>query len=331
MLNIIFVYTTIFLVAMVKRKKKIYVIINPVSGTSSKQNLPHKIAEMLDARKFDVHIFITGYAGHGSEIAKQAIDNKVDYVIAAGGDGTVNEVASTLIDSNTALGIIPLGSGNGLGRDLNIPTDAKKAISVILEENIISIDYGKVNDRIFFCTCGVGFDAEVAAKASGKKNRGSLMYIKNMLETFFQQKPQTYEIICPEGTIKDEAFVVTCANASQYGYNAHIAPHANIQDGMMNVAILKPLSILDVPQTSLQLFTKKIDENSKMIELITNEVIIKREHGGMMHVDGDPVKIGKEIHVKIFKQGLKVLVPKDPPKKNPLDPQEILLRILGSF
>ncbi|MDU1892273.1 MAG: diacylglycerol kinase family lipid kinase [Dysgonomonas sp.] len=312
-------------------KKKVYVIINPVSGTSSKQNLPHKIAEALDAHKFDVHIFITGYAGHGSEIAKNAIKDKVDYVIAVGGDGTVNEVATALIGSRSTLGIIPMGSGNGLGRDLNIPTDAKKALAIISEENVVSIDYGKVNDRIFFCTCGVGFDAEVAAKASGKKSRGSLMYIKNMLETFIQQKPQTYEIICPEGTIKDKAFVVTCANASQYGYNAHIAPHADIQDGLMNIAILKPLSILDVPQTSLQLFTKKIDENSKMIELITNKVTIKREKEGVMHIDGDPVKMGKEINVEIIPKGLKVLVPTNPPKKNPLDPQEILLRIVSSF
>lgn len=316
---------------MKKRKKKVYVIINPVSGTSSKQNLPHKVAEELDAKKYDVHIIITGYAGHGSEIAKQAIEDKADYVIAVGGDGTVNEVARTLIGSDVVLGIIPMGSGNGLGRDLNIPTDVKKALAVIAEENIIAIDYGKVDDHIFFCTCGVGFDAEVAAKASGKKNRGSLMYFKNMLETFFQEKPQTYEIICPEGTIKDKAFVVTCANASQYGYNAHIAPHADIQDGMMNVAILKPLSILDVPQTSVQLFTKKIDENNKMIELITNKVTIKREKEGVMHVDGDPVEAGKEINVEIIPQGLKVLVPKDPPKKNPLDPQEVVLRILSAF
>ncbi|MDR1883377.1 MAG: diacylglycerol kinase family lipid kinase [Prevotella sp.] len=312
-------------------KKKIYAIINPKSGTSSKQNFPYRLAETFDARKFDVHIFITGYAGHGSEIAGQAIEDKADYVIAVGGDGTVNEVARTLVNSNTALGIIPLGSGNGLARDLNISTDAKKAMGVILDGNIISIDYGMVNGRIFFCTCGVGFDAEVAAMASGKKSRGSFMYLKNMLETFIRQKPETYEITCPEGTIKDKALVVTCANASQYGYNAHIAPHADIQDGMMNIAILKPLSILDVPQTSLQLFTKKIDENNKMIDLVTNEAIIKREREGLMHIDGESVKTGREIHVKIIPGGLKVLVPENPPKKNPLDPQEILMRIADTF
>lgn len=316
---------------MAETKKKIYVIINPKSGTSSKQNLPHRISQALDAHLFDVHIFITGYAGHGSEIAKQAIEDKADYVIAVGGDGTVNEVARTLVGSDITLGILPLGSGNGLARDLNIPIDVKKALSVVNEGNIITIDYGMVNGHIFFCTCGVGFDAEVAAMSSGRKSRGSFMYFKNMLETFFRQKPQNYEIICPEGTINDKAFVVTCANASQYGYNAHIAPHADIQDGMMNIAILKPLSILDVPQTSLQLFTKKIDENSKMIELITNEVTIKREEEGMMHIDGDPVEMGKEINVKIIPQGLKVLVPKNPPKRHPLDPQEVLQRIADTF
>lgn len=310
-------------------KKKIYAIINPASGTSKKQNLPHKIAEKFDAYEFDVHIFITGYAGHGYEIAKQAIADKVTYVIAVGGDGTVNEIASALVNSDVALGIIPMGSGNGLGRDLDIPIDFKKALDVITEENIIDIDYGKVNDKIFFCTCGMGFDAEVAAKSSGKKSRGSFMYFKNMLETFFQQKPERFKISCPEGIIEDEAFVVTCANASQYGYNAHIAPHADIQDGMMNIAILKPLTVLDIPQTSLQLFTKKIDENSKMIELITNKATIRREREGLIHIDGDPIRMGTEINVEIIPLGLKVLVPRNPRKKNPLDPLEILATVFG--
>ncbi|MDR1091089.1 MAG: diacylglycerol kinase family lipid kinase [Prevotella sp.] len=310
-------------------KKKIYAIINPVSGTSKKQNLPHKIAEKFDAREFDIHIFVTGYAGHGYEIARQAIADNVKYVIAVGGDGTVNEVGSALVNSGIALGIIPMGSGNGLGRDLNIPIDFKKALNVIAEENIIDIDYGKVNGKIFFCTCGMGFDAEVAAKASGKKSRGSFMYFKNMLETFFQQKPERFEISCPEGTIEDEAFVVTCANASQYGYNAHIAPHADIQDGMLNIAILKPLTMLDIPQTSLQLFTKKIDENSKMTELVTNKATIRRQREGLIHIDGDPVRMGTEINVEIIPLGLKVLVPKNPPKKNPLAPLEILAAVFG--
>lgn len=313
-------------------KKTVYVIINPTSGTSAKQALPHKIAKKLDPHKFNVHIFITGYAGHETEIAREAVERGVDYVIAVGGDGTVNKVGRELVHSDTALGIIPLGSGNGLGRDLGIPLNADKALDIIAEEYVETIDYGKANDDIFFCTCGMGFDAEVANKVAGKKQRGTLMYFTNMLEAFFDQKPQTYKIECPEGTIEQKAFVVTCANASQYGYNAHIAPHADIQDGMMNIAILQPLKILDVPKTSMQLFASKIDKNSKMIELTTNKVTITRETEGVMHIDGDAKKlIGKVLNVEIVPKGLKVLLPKNAPKKNPLDPQEILLSILRAI
>lgn len=312
-------------------KKTVYVIINPKSGTSGKQDLPHRIAEQLDPRKFTVHIFITGYAGHGSEIAREAVERGVDYVIAVGGDGTVNEVGKELVHSNTALGIIPLGSGNGLGRDLKIPTNAKKALEIIAEEYVETIDYGKANGDIFFCTCGMGFDAEVANKVAGKKQRGTLMYFTNMLDAFFKQKPHTYKIECPEGTVEEAAFVVTCANATQYGYNAHIAPHADIQDGLMNIAILQPLKLLDVPKTSMQLFASKIDSNSKMKELKTNRVTITRDKEGVMHIDGDAKKVGKVLEVEIIAKGLKVLLPKNPPKPNPLDPQEILISILKTF
>lgn len=313
---------------MSAQKKTVYVIINPKSGTSAKRDLPHQVAEALDPHRFNVHIFITGYAGHGTEIAREAVDRKVDYVIAVGGDGTVNEVGRELIHSETALGIVPLGSGNGLGRDLGIPLDVKGALKVISEEHVADIDYGKVEDQIFLCTCGMGFDAEVADRVSGKKQRGTLMYFKNMLEQFFQQKPQKYKIVCPEGTVESEAFVVTCANASQYGYNAYIAPHADIQDGKMNIAILKPLSILDVPKTSLQLFTNTIDENKKMEELMTSSAVIHREKEGVMHVDGDPIHMGKTVKVEIVEKGLKVILPKNPPKRAPLTPQELLASVL---
>lgn len=312
---------------MVTQKKTVYVIINPKSGTSAKGDLPHKIAAALDPHRFHVHIFITGYAGHGSEIAREAVERKVDYVIAVGGDGTVNEVGRELVHSETALGIIPMGSGNGLGRDLGIPLNIAGALKVIAEEHVEYIDYGKVEDEIFLCTCGMGFDAEVAEKVSGKRQRGSFMYLMNMLEQFFQQRPQKYKIVCPEGIVEGEAFVVTCANASQYGYNAYIAPHADIQDGKMNIAILRPLGILDVPKTSIQLFTNTIDENKKMEELMTTSAVIHREKEGVMHVDGDPINMGKTVKVEIISKGLKVLLSKNPPERKPLSPQEILVSI----
>ena len=290
-------------------KKKVYVIINPRSGTSSKISLISKFAKIFNAKEYTIHYILTGYAGHGYELAKKAVEDKVDIVVAVGGDGTVNEIGRALIGSDTILGIIPLGSGNGLGRDLHIPLDASKAIEIIAKQNIKPIDYGIANDHVFFCTCGVGFDAEVAQKAVGQKQRGMFMYFKNMLSTYFDQEPKNYEIECPNGTINTKAFVVTCANAAQYGYNAFIAPHADIQDGQMNIAILKPLGLLDVPKTSLQLFTKKIDQNKKMIEIITSKAVIKREKEGVMHIDGDAVMTSKNIEVEIFNKGLRVFVP----------------------
>lgn len=316
---------------MTNNKKTIYIVINPVSGTGSKWDIPQEIASILSPYKFDTHILITGYAGHGYEIAKKAVEDKVDYVIAVGGDGTVNEVARALVNTDTVLGIIPLGSGNGLGRDLNIPTNVKKALNVIAEENIVKIDYGLANGHHFFCTCGVGFDAIVAEKASGNKKRGSLMYFKHMLDSFFSQTPKEYEIVLPDGVLKNKAFVVTCANASQYGYNAHIAPHADVSDGLMNLAILQPLGLLDVPKTAAQLFTRNIDSNKKMLELLVPEVTIKREEEGVMHIDGDPIQMGKEIHVKIVPQGLNVIVPESPPVKSVLDPQEMFLSVLRAI
>ncbi len=314
-----------------EKKKKIYIIINPFSGTISKQNIPENVYRILDQNIFDIEFLKTEYAGHGYDLALKAVAKGADYVIAVGGDGTVNEIGRALVGSETTLGIIPLGSGNGLARELNIPRNVKNALKTIAEQHIISIDYGIVNDHIFFCTCGVGFDAVVAERSAGQKNRGTLMYFKNMLESFFSEKPKTYEIIYPGGHFTEKAFVVTCANASQYGYEAHIAPHADIQDGKINLAILQPLDIQDIPKTAAQLFARTLDNNKKMLSLVTNEVIIKREKEGVMHIDGDPVYTGKEIRVNTIPLGIKVLVPKVIPKKHPLDPEEIFLTVLRAI
>lgn len=312
---------------MSTKKKTVYVIINPVSGTSSKTGLPKRISEVYDPRLTDVHYLFTGYAGHGFELAKDAVEKKVDYIIAIGGDGTINEIARALVGSDTVLGIIPMGSGNGLARDLHIPINTPDAIKALQEQNVISIDYGIANGHTFFCTCGVGFDALVSKRAATEKRRGSLMYIKNMVETFFAQKPETYHIIYPDGEIKEEAFVVTCANAGQYGNNAFIAPNADIQDGKMNLALLKPINILEAPQTTLQLFSKNIESSKKLTEVLCSEATIKREKDGLMHIDGDPIHTDKDIHVKIIPQGLKVFVPTDDFKCKP-DPTDILTNIL---
>jgi lipid kinase, YegS/Rv2252/BmrU family len=293
------------------QKKKIYVIINPVSGSKSKKNIPEKVTKRIDPYEYDVHIFMTGYEGHATLLAKEAVRNGVDCVVAVGGDGTINEIAKVLVNTDVILGIIPSGSGNGLARDLHIPMSREKAIEILKEGHAIKIDYGIANDNIFFCTCGVGFDAEVSEKALTQSARGPLMYAKNMITTFYGFKPQRYKIVSDDGVFEDEAFVITCANASQYGNNAYIAPRADIQDGKMNIAILKPITTLDVPKTMIQMFSKNINNNAKLVELVTQKALIQRETEGVMHLDGNAIYMGKDINVEIIKQGLNVIVPKD--------------------
>lgn len=290
-------------------KEKICLIINPVSGTESKKNIPEEVAKAFDQRKYDLFIRLTGYPDHATEIAKEAAKDNYKYVLVAGGDGTVNEVAKSLVHTNTTLGIIPSGSGNGLARELGIPLDAQKAIDIILKSHIRSIDYGVANGHIFFCTCGFGFDAFISDRFAEGKKRGPLGYVRNVLESVVDFRSEEYEITSDTETIRERAFILTCANASQYGNDARIAPGASMDDGMINVSILKPLNAIEIPQTTLQLFTNNIDKNSKMTSLITRNLFIKRSRAGVMHVDGEPVSTGNEIKVETIHQGLKVLAP----------------------
>ena len=294
----------------VQSKEKVCLIINPISGTESKRFLPEEFAASFDQKKYDVFIRITGYAGHATEIAREAVAKGYKFVITAGGDGTVNEVAKELIGTDTILGIIPFGSGNGLARDLNIPLDTTKAINIIRQGNIRTIDYGTANEHIFFCTCGVGFDAFISDKFADEKIRGPLGYVRSVVEGVIEFRSREYEITHDEGTLHERAFLVTCANASQYGNEAYIAPGADMEDGKMNVSILKPLNPNEIPQTTFQLFTKNIDKNSKMITLLTNSLTIRRQNAGVMHVDGEPVEAGEDIEVHIIPKGLKVFAPK---------------------
>lgn len=291
-----------------KTQKEIYVIINPVSGTKSKKNAPGYF-KALDTEKFNVRLIYTKYAGHATEIAAEAVANNADYVIAVGGDGTINEVAKALINSDTTLGIIPVGSGNGLARSLSIPLNIPKAIDIIRAGTTRSIDYGTINGNMFLCTCGVGFDAQVSENVSNQSKRGKVMYARTMIDTFRKLKPERYTIVTPSATVETDAFLITCANAPQYGNNAYIAPNAKMDDGQMNVVILKPLSVLNLPALVVQMFSKNIGKNRKMTEIVAPEITILRENEGVIHLDGDAMRTGKEINVKIIRYGLSVLVP----------------------
>ena len=248
---------------MDSEKKHITFIVNPISGTQEKEQIIALINEYLDIDKYTFQIIYTQYAGHAEEIAAQCAEDSHFAVVAVGGDGTVNEVARALTHTHTALGIIPCGSGNGLARHLQISMQPRKAIEAINEGIIERIDYGTINRRKFFCTCGVGFDAFVSLKFAEAGKRGLNTYIEQSLNASLNYKPETYKLtIDGNETEIYQAFLIACGNAAQYGNNAYIAPKATLTDGLLDVTILNPFTPLDVPSLALQLFTKTIDQNS---------------------------------------------------------------------
>ena len=264
-------------------KKKAVFIINLISGTSDKAAIPGLIDQYLDKTQFEYEIAVTQYAGHASEIAAKAKDDGVDVVVAIGGDGTVNEVARAIVHSSTALGIIPCGSGNGLARHLLLPLNVRKAIEVINRCEIRQLDYGIINDYPFFCTCGMGFDAFVSMKFAEAGKRGPITYVENVLREGLKYKPETYTIEDESGTLQYKAFLISCANASQYGNNAYIAPQASMSDGLMDVIIMEPFDVFEAPQISIEMFSKTLDKNSKIKTFRTRHLHIRRDKPGVIH------------------------------------------------
>ena len=288
-------------------KKRIVFIVNPISGTQSKNNILKWIEERLDHSRYEHEVVKTRYAGHATEISAQAVKDGIDIVVAIGGDGTINETARSLIHTTTTLGIIPCGSGNGLARHLHIPMDPKAAIDILNEGHQIQMDYGKINGIPFFCTCGVGFDAFVSLKFADSGKRGLLTYLENTLYESLTYQPETYEIENEAGTVKYKAFLIACGNASQYGNNAYITPQASLTDGLMDITILEPFTVLDVPSLSFQLFNKTINQNSRIKTMRAKKIKIRRSQPGVFHYDGDPIMGSENLEVEIIPKGLNII------------------------
>lgn len=290
--------------------KNIAFIVNPISGIKAKNRVTKLIRDLLDPQLFSPTVVVTEYAGHATQLAQQFALEGYYAVIAVGGDGTVNEVANGLVGTNTALGIVPNGSGNGFARHLDISTRMNRAIEMLNSSEVINVDYGMVNDKKFFSTCGVGFDALVAVQFNEGKSRGLKTYVQNTLQSLFNYKPETYHILGEDIDVTTEAFLITFANAGQWGYDAYIAPKASVQDGLMDIAIVNKFPLSAAPKLALNLFTHNIDENFYMNTVRSKAITLVRENAGAIHIDGDPFEMPTELNIKIVEDGLKVLVKK---------------------
>lgn len=299
-----------------KMKKKVLFIMNPISGTNKKDSIPEEIDKYIDKKLFDYQIAVTEYAGHAIALTQKAVADKIDIVVAVGGDGTVNEVGQGLINSETAMGIIPSGSGNGLARHLCIPINIQKSLEIINQNVIHALDYGIINNHPFFCTCGMGFDAFISMKFAEAGKRGPITYVQKVLEEGLRYEPETYEIEDDEGVHHYKAFLVSVANASQYGNNAYIAPQAHMSDGMLDVIIMEPFNILEAPKVAIQMFNKTLDKDTKIKSFKAKSIHIHRKKKGVIHFDGDPIMADKDVEIKLVPKGIKVVV-------NPADCSEI--------
>jgi YegS/Rv2252/BmrU family lipid kinase len=298
---------------------KILFIVNPISGTSDKRHIIDLIPKYLDSSRFQWTIRYTEHKGHAAQFVGEAIEEGMDVVVAVGGDGTVNEVARSLVHTNTALGIIPCGSGNGLARHLYIPMNPDGALEVLSDCHIESLDYGMIDEVPFFCTCGVGFDAFISDRFAKSNRRGLLTYIENTLKEGLKYKPDTYEITIDGERQTYKAFLIACANASQYGNNVYIAPHASMSDGLMDVTLMEPFTVLEAPQIAIQLFNKTINTNSRIHSFRCQHLHIKRSAPGVIHFDGDPKDAGEELDVRLIPQGIRMVVnTKEQPYMPPL-------------
>lgn len=301
-------------------KKKALLVINPISGTISKEGLAERVRSRLEPCGFEVEVVETTHAGHASQLATEAARLGYYAVLTAGGDGTVNEVASSLIETETALGILPYGSGNGLARHLYVNIDVDHALDVISKDVTQKCDYGTVNGRPFFCTFGLGFDAKVSHEFANASSRGILTYIKSALAEYMKFSPATYEIEASDGhqihSLHVEAFLIAVCNASQYGNNAFIAPGASIRDGLLDIVVLHKGNQINRAIAGAQLFSGRIDHNM-LIEKIPARKIKIRHLPGPAHIDGEPVTSPETIEIECHQAGLKMFIDPDKPPFKP--------------
>lgn len=290
-------------------KKKIKFIINPLSGGKNKNSIPGLIYDLMDQEKYDIDLHITTSEENTLAIAIAAKNEKIDAIVAVGGDGTLNNIARFLTGTEIALGIIPMGSGNGFARELHIPMNSSKALELINEFNIKTVDTGSVNNKIFMNVCGIGFDAHVTGLFAGSKTRGLKTYAQLTLKEMRTYKPQTYQLTIDGKKNIQKAFMLVVCNGTQYGNNAYIAPEASFDDGMFNITIVEDFKWFELVSLIPQLFLKKIHEAKNVKTFFGKSIEIMRNEPAFVNIDGESVWMNNELLIDLKPLSLKVIVP----------------------
>lgn len=288
-------------------------IFNPRSGHNQRNPyLLKRTQEFIAKNSLDATVVLTERPRHATELARRAVDDGCGLVVAIGGDGTMNEVATALVGSDAALGLIPCGSGNGLGRHLGIPGPGRGAFRTLLGGEPRTIDTGLANGIPFFNAMGVGFDAEISYRFNRLHRRGLGAYFRTTFNAFFRFRPQNYIIRNGTTSVETRAFIISIANSDQYGNDCFIAPGAEVDDGRLDVTVLKSVDVFNAVPLVVRLFTKSIGGSPSVQRLRGSHFTIERPLPGLLHTDGETHETGRIVQVSVLPRSLHIMVPKVP-------------------
>jgi diacylglycerol kinase (ATP) len=287
--------------------RKLLFIVNPNAG----KKISERIIDVIK-KEFPENIYYQIVVWKDKNHFKEVLDilHSQDYTdaIAVGGDGTVNQVAKSIVNTNIALGIIPSGSGNGLARTLGLSTEIETAIRQIAKGKKIKIDNGTVNGIPFFCTSGIGFDAHIGNLFAASVKRGLSSYIKITVRELLRYRSQEYSLRMNGEEIKRKAYLITVANAGQYGNDFYIAPNAKLNDGKFHIVVLRPFNFIGAVGLLVKVLRGKADQSRFIETLVADEITITRKEKDTIHYDGEPDIQNETIEFKCIPQNLNVII-----------------------
>lgn len=287
--------------------RKILFIVNPNAGKKISDAVIRIIRKEFPENIY-YQIAVWKNKAHFDEIASLLKSEGYTDAVAVGGDGTVNRVAAELIGSSIRLGILPVGSGNGLARSLGISMNLEESIRQIVAAQEASIDCGEVNGQAFFCTSGVGFDARIAWLFAESHSRGLSAYVKITLSQLLRYRAQEYILKLNGQEVRKKAFLITVANAGQYGNDFYIAPQAKLNDGLFHIAVLKPFNVFQLPLIFLRILFKAAHTSPSIETFTASSVDIIRKEEDSVHFDGEPMRMGDRLQYRLIPNSLNVLV-----------------------
>jgi YegS/Rv2252/BmrU family lipid kinase len=288
-------------------------IFNPCSGKNRRRpRLASDLQAFIAAHKLDAAIVSTECPGHATDLAREALADGCERVVAVGGDGTMNEIAQALVGSPAALALVPCGSGNGLALHLGLPTRTRRALSLLADPaaRIVRIDTGTANGHPFFNVMGLGFDAEISLRFNRLARRGFASYARTGLAAFLGNHPDQVTVSDANGTRKTlDAFIVAVANSDQYGNNARIAPGACVDDGLLDLVAVRPPGLLGAIPLVGRLFLGNLDQSPRVWRLRSPGFAIERPAPGLIHTDGETHMTEATVNVAVCPRSLNLLVP----------------------